>query len=49
MNHISTGRLAIALGLCAMALGTVSCEDEPDKYKGAEGTPTIQFIRSTDL
>lgn len=48
MNHISTGRLAIALGLCAMALGTVSCEDEPDKYKGAEGTPTIQFIRSTD-
>lgn len=47
MNHISFGRFAIALGVCSMALGTVSCEDEPDKYEHTDGYPSVTYVRST--
>lgn len=48
MNHIFTGKLAIVLGVSAMAFATVSCDDEPDKYKSTGGKPVIEYVRSTD-
>lgn len=48
MNNISTGRFALAVGVCAMALGTVGCEDEPDKFEHTDGSPVIEYIRSTN-
>ena len=48
MNHISTGRFALALGVSVMALGTMSCKDEPDKYEHTDGVPAIEYVRSTD-
>ncbi|MDE5918701.1 MAG: hypothetical protein K2H05_04225 [Duncaniella sp.] len=48
MNHIFTGKIAVALGVCAMALGTVSCDDEPDKFKSTGGKPVIEYVRSTN-
>lgn len=48
MKHISTGRLALLMGLGAMSLGFTSCNDEPDKYEHTGGKPSIEYIRSTD-
>lgn len=48
MNHIFTGKLAIVLGVSAMAFATVSCDDEPDKYKSTGGKPVVEYVRSTD-
>lgn len=35
--------------LAAVGAGLTSCEDEPDKYEVADGTPTISYIRPVDV
>ena len=35
--------------LALVCMGFVSCQDEPDKYEVAKGTPTINYIRPVDV
>ena len=37
-----------AVALVAAGAGFTSCEDEPDKYEVAGGTPTIDYVRPVD-
>ena len=37
-----------AVALAAVSAGFTSCEDEPDKYEIAGGTPTIDYVRPVD-
>lgn len=37
-----------AVALAAVSAGFTSCEDEPDKYEVAGGTPTIDYVRPVD-
>lgn len=48
MYSISSGRVALVLGVCAMGMGFTACDDEPDKYKHTDGVPYVEFVRSTD-
>ena len=38
-----------AVALVAVSAGFTSCEDEPDKYEVAGGTPTIDYVRPVDV
>ena len=38
-----------AVALAAVSAGFTSCEDEPDKYEIAGGTPTIDYVRPVDV
>lgn len=46
-NKIFKGSF-LALAACAM-IGFTACEDEPDKYKISDGTPTIRYIRPVNV
>lgn len=37
-----------AVALATVSAGFTSCEDEPDKYEVAGGTPTIDYVRPVD-
>lgn len=37
------------MALVAASAGFTSCEDEPDKYEVAGGTPTIDYVRPVDV
>lgn len=37
------------MALVAAGAGFTSCEDEPDKYEVAGGTPTIDYVRPVDV
>lgn len=39
----------LALALVTAGMGFTACEDEPDKYEVAGGTPTINYIRPVDV
>lgn len=40
--------LSLLVALIA-AVGFTACADEPDKYKVADGTPTIRYVRPVDV
>lgn len=48
MNIKHINRSLFAVALAAVSVGLTSCEDEPDKYEIASGTPTINYIRPVD-
>ena len=39
----------LLLSAIAASLAFTACEDEPDKYKISEGTPTIRYIRPVNI
>lgn len=48
INNILKGALLSAVAL-VVAAGMTSCQDEPDKYEVASGTPVIRYIRMADV
>lgn len=48
MKNIFSSKWAVAAGAVALGFAAVSCEDEPDKFKPADGVPVVRYIRSTD-
>ena len=49
MNIKNINGALFAMGLVAASAGFTSCEDEPDKYEVAGGTPTIDYVRPVDV
>ena len=47
MNIKNINGALFAMALVAASAGFTSCEDEPDKYEVAGGTPTIDYVLST--
>ncbi len=45
MKHISISNWMLGALAISAALTLASCEDEPDKFKLTDGTPTIKYIR----
>ena len=48
MNIKNINGALFAMALVAAGAGFTSCEDEPDKYEVAGGTPTIDYVRPVD-
>lgn len=48
MNIKNINGALFAMTLVAASAGFTSCEDEPDKYEVAGGTPTIDYVRPVD-
>ena len=48
MNIKNINGALFAVALAAVSAGFTSCEDEPDKYEVAGGTPTIDYVRPVD-
>ena len=48
MNIKNINGALFAMALVAASAGFTSCEDEPDKYEVAGGTPTIDYVRPVD-
>lgn len=48
MNIKNINKAMFAIALATACAGFTSCEDEPDKYEVAGGTPTIDYIRPVD-
>lgn len=48
MNIKNINGALFAVALAAVSAGFTSCEDEPDKYEIAGGTPTIDYVRPVD-
>ena len=48
MNIKNINGALFAIALVAAGAGFTSCEDEPDKYEVAGGTPTIDYVRPVD-
>ena len=48
MNIKNINGALFAMALVAAGAGFTSCEDEPDKYEIAGGTPTIDYVRPVD-
>lgn len=49
MNIKNINGALFAMALVAAGAGFTSCEDEPDKYEVAGGTPTIDYVRPVDV
>lgn len=49
MNIKNINGALFAMALVAASAGFTSCEDEPDKYEVAGGTPTIDYVRPVDV
>ena len=49
MNIKNINGALFAMALVAACAGFTSCEDEPDKYEVAGGTPTIDYVRPVDV
>ena len=49
MNIKNINGALFAVALAAVSAGFTSCEDEPDKYEVAGGTPTIDYVRPVDV
>lgn len=49
MNIKNINGALFAMTLVAASAGFTSCEDEPDKYEVAGGTPTIDYVRPVDV
>lgn len=49
MNIKNINGALFAMALVAAGAGFTSCEDEPDKYEVAGGTPTIDYVRPVDI
>lgn len=48
MNIKNINGALFAMALVAASAGFTSCEDEPNKYEVAGGTPTIDYVRPVD-
>lgn len=48
MNIKNINGALFAVALATVSAGFTSCEDEPDKYEVAGGTPTIDYVRPVD-
>lgn len=48
MNIKNINGALFVVALAAVSAGFTSCEDEPDKYEVAGGTPTIDYVRPVD-
>ena len=48
MNIKNINGALFAMTLVTASAGFTSCEDEPDKYEVAGGTPTIDYVRPVD-
>lgn len=48
MNIKNINKALLAIAFTTACVGFISCEDEPDKYEIAGGTPTIDYIRPVD-
>lgn len=51
MRHIYSSymRLIAAAAAAAAGLLLISCEDEPDRFRQADGVPTVHYIRPVDV
>lgn len=49
MKNIITKTGLYAAALMTLALGFTACEDEPDRFELADGTPTVYYVRPINI